>query len=148
MAHEVIHATAVAIDARGLILVGASGCGKSDLALRLIDAGAILVADDRLICAAVDGQLLLSAPPAIAGLIEVRGVGLLSFPHETAVAALVLACDAVPERLPHPAHRIIAGIRLPLLACDARAPSAAAKARVALALAVSGRLWQNDVDPG
>lgn len=142
MGQVMLHATAVAIAGHGVIIRGPSGSGKSDLALRLIDAGAMLIADDQLVCTPSDGRLMLSAPATIAGLVEVRGLGLVPMPHVTAPAVLLLDCGQAAERLPHPAHCGIGGIAVPSLAFDALAPSAAAKARLALALAASGRLWQ------
>lgn len=139
---ETLHATAVAIDGHGLVLSGPSGSGKSELALRLIDGGALLVADDQLVCTAREGRLQLSPPPAIAGLLEVRGVGLVRMPYATAWAVLLLDCSTRPERMPGPEHRRIAGIGIPCLAFDALAAAAPAKARLALGLAAAGRLWQ------
>ena len=71
-----VHGTCIAIDGAGVLLRGPSGCGKSDLALRLIDGGAVLVADDRVSLEARAGDLVASAPDALAGLLEVRGVGI------------------------------------------------------------------------
>ena len=97
-----IHATCVAVDGRGLLILGASGAGKSRLALEMIALGATLVADDRTALARRDGGLLASAPPALAGLIEARGVGLLRLPHASDVpVAAALDLDAAgTERLP------------------------------------------------
>ena len=81
---EQIHATTIYIDGSGVLLSGPSGSGKSDLALRLIDGGARLVADDRTDLALADGRLVASAPREIAGRMEVRGLG-------------VLEKDAVPQ---------------------------------------------------
>ncbi|MEO7680691.1 MAG: aldolase, partial [Sphingomonas sp.] len=78
---ERIHATTVAIRGRGVALLGASGSGKSDLALRLIDRGAVLVSDDYTEIGAIDGVVMAKAPRTIAGLIEVRGVGIVTVPH-------------------------------------------------------------------
>ncbi len=89
-----LHASAVAIDGHGLLLIGPSGAGKSDLALRLIDDGATLVADDRVIAEARAGRLHLSAPAGIAGLIELRGVGIVRLPFGHAPARLVLRLGA------------------------------------------------------
>src|SRR5207302_5769467 len=72
-----LHATAVAIDGCAVLLRGVSGSGKSDLALRLIDAGARLVADDQSELHRQGETIVVRSPPAIAGLIEVRGVGLV-----------------------------------------------------------------------
>ncbi len=123
-----IHASCAARGGAGVLLLGPSGSGKSDLLLRLLDHGFTLVADDRVELA--DG--LASAPPELAGLIEVRGLGLVRLPC-TASARLALAVDlaAAPERLPRPARHAETG--LPLVALDPKSPSA--PARVALALA-------------
>ena len=129
------HASCVAFGGRGLLLRGPSGSGKSDLALRLIEAGAMLVADDQVILKR-DGEILLaSCPPSIAGRIEVRGVGILMLPHASA-APLALVCDLVPReavpRLPDAAQVEIAGISLPRLALHAFDASAVAKLRLSL----------------
>ena len=98
-----VHATAIAIEGAAVLLRGPPGAGKSDLALRLIDGGARLVADDQAELRRADNQILVSAPAAIAGLIEVRGVGILRVdPVDEAPLALIV--DLVPsaevERLP------------------------------------------------
>ena len=67
MVQETLHATSIAIGGHGLLIMGASGAGKSDLALRLIDRGATLISDDYTIASPRDGRLLLSAPQTIAG---------------------------------------------------------------------------------
>ena len=129
MSPKLMHATCVALDGRdgplGILLRGPSGAGKSDLALRLIDRGARLVADD--LCElALDGAgpetRLIARPPAeIAGVIEVRGLGLIEVPSlaEAPVALVVdlVAREAV-ERLPEPASEEILGLELPRLALD------------------------------
>ena len=76
---EQIHATCVDIEGAGVLLLGPSASGKSDLALRLMDGGARLVADDRVDLALEDGRLVASAPKDIASRIEVRGLGILEF---------------------------------------------------------------------
>ena len=75
-----IHASCVAIGGKGVLILGDSGAGKSDLALRLIDDGAKLVADDRTELYAARGTLCARAPKSIAGLIEVRGLGIIALP--------------------------------------------------------------------
>ena len=80
-----IHASCVAIGGRGVLLLGKSGVGKSDLALRLIAEGARLVADDRTILFAIRGALHAKAPETIKGLLEIRGVGIVAFPARPAV---------------------------------------------------------------
>lgn len=127
-----IHATAVAVAGRGVLLLGPPGSGKSDLALRLIDRGAVLIADDRVHVAA-DGTL--HPPAALAGLIEVRGLGILARPHVAGVpAALVVDLAARPQRMPEPAVRDIGGCRLPVLALSAFEASAPVKVELAVAL--------------
>lgn len=100
---QVLHATTIAIDGRAVMLLGPSGAGKSDLALRLIDRGAILVSDDYTQLARSDTLLIARAPSTIAGKIEVRGLGIISLPHmdDVAVALAVSlrpAVDRMPER--------------------------------------------------
>lgn len=128
-----IHATAVALGDKGLLLLGPSGAGKSDLALRLLAAGWRLVADDRVVLTVAQGQLLASAPAPLAGLLEVRGVGIV--PEATAPAPLLLALDLamVPDRLPEPDMRDFAGVTLPVLGFDPFGPSAPERAARALA---------------
>lgn len=111
------HATTVAIDGRGVTIVGASGSGKSSLALRLIALGAVLVADDRTVVTLRNGRLIASAPKPIAGLIEARGVGLLHAPLAPATPlGLVVDLDApAAPRLPEPQQHVILGQILPCL---------------------------------
>lgn len=113
------HGTAVAIGARGILLRGAPGAGKSDLALRLIAQGAVLVADDQVKLERLGNRLLASPPDSIAGLIELRGIGIRRLPYEASVP-LALIVDLVTqeqvERLPEPRTTEIDGVVLPLLA--------------------------------
>jgi serine kinase of HPr protein (carbohydrate metabolism regulator) len=129
-----IHASAVLVGARAVLIRGPSASGKSRLALELIDAArggslcfARLVADDRVHLDAAGGRLLARPAEALAGLIEVRGVGLLRVPHEPCVVVglVVDLAAADAERLPEAAKRRteIDGILLPRLAV---APGAAA----------------------
>lgn len=140
-----IHATAVAFEGRAVLLLGASGAGKSDLALRLIDRGWRLVADDRVVLAAADGALMASAPAPLAGLIEVRGVGIVAEPTGAAPVALAIDLAAVPERLPEAATREWLGVAIPLLALDPRPQSAVLK--VERALRSLGRAVETTVVP-
>jgi len=133
-----VHATTVAIRHAGewkaVMILGPSGAGKSDLALRLIGLGWRLVSDDYTHVWASGGALRAAAPTAIAGQIEARGVGIVSF-RTRLVARLVLAVACVPEaveRLPEPQTRRFAGMDLPLLALDPRPPSAVDMVAVAL----------------
>ncbi|WP_085809841.1 HPr kinase/phosphorylase [Sphingomonas sp. TZW2008] len=130
---ETIHASTVAIGGRAVLIRGASGSGKSDLALRLIDRGAQLVSDDYTVIEARDGQLVASAPATIAGRIEVRGLGIVPCPPaDPAVVALAVRVDAPPQRMPEPEQDIIGGIAVPSLALDPRPASAPLLVELAL----------------
>ena len=74
---ETVHASTVALDGRAVLISGPSGSGKSDLALRLLDRGFALVSDDQTVVKKQGDALLASAPPSIAGKMEVRGIGIL-----------------------------------------------------------------------
>lgn len=142
-----LHATCVAVADEGVLILGEPGAGKSDLALRLIDQPGRgigtefrttqLVADDQ-VCISRDGlRLVASAPPAIRGKLEIRGLGIVSLP----VRELVSLCLAVRltsgggiERLPDLAddRLSILGVDLPLVRIDPRSASAPARIRAAL----------------
>lgn len=131
---ETIHASCVARGGRGILIAGRSGSGKSDLALRLLDRGALLVSDDYTAVAAEGGVLVASAPSAIEGKMEVRGVGIV----DAAIAgpvpvALFVDLDAEVERLPEAdATRRIAGIAIPMIALSSLEASAPIKVELAL----------------
>lgn len=133
-----VHATAVAVGEHAVLLRGPPGSGKSDLALRLIDAGARLVADDQSRLWRDGDALLVRAPETIAGLIEVRGVGIVRMaPLSTARLRLIadLVAPQHVERLPEPGSETIFGISIPLVAVAPFEASAPAKLRLALAAA-------------
>lgn len=102
---------------RGVLITGASGSGKSALALALMASGARLVADDGVLLCPRDGRLVATCPAALSGLIEARGVGLLrAWPLAEAEIVLVVDLDQVEtERLPHRRTATLAGIALPCL---------------------------------
>jgi len=113
----ILHATAVAVEGHGLLIRGAAGSGKSALALELMSRGAQLVADDRVVITAEGPRLWLSAPAAIAGLIEARGIGLLhATPAPRAALALVVDLDQTEAaRLPQRRETMLHGRNIPLL---------------------------------
>ncbi len=135
-----LHASCVAIEDLGVLIRGPSGAGKSDLALRLIDEGAALVADDYCEVEAIGGVLRAKSPTAIAGRIEVRGHGIIPMPYrkEIAVGAVI---DLAPwreiERLPETTRCIVAGVSLPWIKLDPTTVSATARVRLLLRLAAS-----------
>jgi serine kinase of HPr protein (carbohydrate metabolism regulator) len=131
---ETRHATTVAIGGRAVLIEGPSGTGKSDLALRLMDRGAILVSDDYTIVRRTGDRLIASPPPTIAGRIEVRGLGIVATPHlPAAPVALLVRLDDRIERMPEAAGQTIAGIAVPLVALNALEQSAPIKLEYALA---------------
>jgi HPr kinase/phosphorylase len=112
-----LHATAIAWDDRGLLILGPSGAGKSALALALMAHGAALIADDRTSVHRQDDRLIAGCPPALSGLIEARGLGLLRA-APAPPTPLALAIDlGKPESDRLPAYRSLAllGLTLPLL---------------------------------
>ena len=131
------HGTVVAFDGRAVLLRGQPGTGKSDLALRLIALGAELVADDQVELAAEGDGIVARAPPTIAGMIEVRGLGIRALPHRP-WASLALVADLVApdkvERLPEPAMAMIEGREIPILTLDPFTASAPIKLLLALGL--------------
>jgi HPr kinase/phosphorylase len=136
-----VYGTSVALGGDGVLLRGPSGSGKSDLALRLIEAGARLVADDQTELRRLGDALVMTAPDNIAGQIEVRGVGIISVPA-AASATLRLVIDLVApeevERLPEPERCVLLGLSLPLLRLAPFEASAPAKLKLALRAVAAG----------
>ncbi len=130
-----LNGTCIAIDGHGVLIRGPSGAGKSDLALRLIDRGAQLVSDDYCDTVTQNGALIATAPATIANKIEVRGYGIVNLPAAKS-APISLVVDLMPEdeieRMPDSRTVEVNGVPLRHLVVDARAPSAAAKVRLAL----------------
>ena len=145
--HAFQHGTCISFGDAGVLLLGPPGSGKSDLALRLIDqsgsgiSGVMkrsqLVADDQVIVRRQKERLVASAPPSIAGLIEIRGLGPVSLPYlrEIELALAVrLAANPTIERLPELENNrwVILGVSLPMIEIDAASASAPARIRAAL----------------
>ena len=131
------HGSCVARDGAGVLLLGPSGVGKSDLALRLLRHGFVLVADDQV--DVIDGYA--RPPTALAGLLEARGLGIVQLPYVSVVKLqLVVVLAEQSERLPHPERH--AELDLPLVRLSAL--QASAPDRVALALDCAlGRVTQH-----
>ena len=119
----------------GVLIEGPSGAGKSDLALRALEAGWRLVADDRVLLWRSGAGLFGRAPERLAGLMEVRGLGVLPAPFRRLAQVRLLArCmqDVQVERLPETASETILGVALPMITLAAREASAPAKLSQAL----------------
>ena len=131
-----LHASCVSLAGQGVLLTGPSGCGKSDVALRLIDAGAELVADDMVDVHLTPEGLLAAVPLPIAGYMEVRHVGILHLPYRPSVlvalyvelTSLEETLDRMPERTPF----FLLDQPVPKLRLPAYAASTPAKIRAAL----------------
>lgn len=110
-------ATCVTIDGRAVLIEGAPGSGKSSLALTLIERGAVLIGDDGVTLEPRGGRLYASPPPRIAGLLEVRNLGLLEFPTVSDMpVALVVRLDPAAERFIDAAERVeLGGVELPMV---------------------------------
>ncbi len=103
-------------DGRGLLILGASGTGKSSLALQLMGLGAKLVADDRVDLVAAKGIMTMSAPERIAGLIEARGIGILHADHGAATLSAIVHLDLKDtERVPPKRTHVLLGHTFPCL---------------------------------
>ena len=139
LSSETVHASAVSIDGHAILISGRPGSGKSDLALRLMDRGAMLVSDDYTIVTRQDGHLVASPPETIRGRIEVRGIGLITKPHESGVpVALVIDIDEPVPRMPEPGGtRLIADIEVPLFALAPYEASAPIKVELLLKSLIS-----------
>ena len=132
-----LHATCVVVGRTGVLLRGPPGAGKSDLALRLVEAGARLVADDQTVLTRRGDALVGRAPASLRGLIEVRGVGIVRLPAARLAASarilwLVDLVDDDVDRLPEPASEVVLGVVLSLLRL--RPFEASASAKIGLAL--------------
>ena len=112
-----LHGSVVAFAGRGLLILGAAGAGKSALALRLLQRGAALVADDRVDLARRGRALIAKAPPALSGLLEVRGLGILRFPSvPESVVVLAVDLDApAAARMPHTVTFACLGVEVELI---------------------------------
>jgi serine kinase of HPr protein (carbohydrate metabolism regulator) len=143
----VFHGTCLDLAGTGILILGPSGAGKSDLALRLLDQPgcgvngqpkpAMLVADDQVILTLESGRLLARSPPALRGLLEIRGLGIVELPFRPQAAlGLVVTLSDTPEieRMPEPGDLSceILGTSLPMFRLDPRTASAPARVRAAV----------------
>ena len=141
-----VHATCVSLYGAGLIIRGPSGAGKSDLALRLIDRGARLVADDRVDLLVSDNGVIARAPETLAGLLEVRGLGILRVPVLEATVVRLVVKLVNHKNVPRLSDRRMTnliGMDVPTVTLDPFEASAVTKVRLALELTL-GRIMRHD----
>ena len=132
---ETLHCSTVANDGRAVLITGPSGSGKSDLTLRLIDRGYNLVSDDQTIIKKDGDRVIASAPPTIAGKLEVRGIGIVEMERvdSVPVALIIELTSSEIQRLPDDSReRPLLGIKVPLVSVDAMTASAPSKVALAL----------------
>ena len=134
LSSETMHASTVAMDGRAVLICGPSGSGKSDLALRLIDRGFVLVSDDQTLVRKAGDRLIASAPDTIAGKLEIRGIGIVDMERVSeAGVALIVELTSDIQRLPDDAReRAVLGLRVPLISVDAMTASAPSKVALGL----------------
>jgi serine kinase of HPr protein (carbohydrate metabolism regulator) len=138
---EMLHGSAVAINGHAILMLGLTGSGKSDLALRLIDRGAMLISDDIVGTESADDQLILSVAPNIAGKIEVRGIGICTTDYlPFAPLRLVVELSHEVDRMP-PDNQCaaIGNFWIPMVKLDPFQPSSALKVEWALRSVIDAR---------
>ena len=134
LSSEMLHATTVAKGDRAVVIAGRSGSGKSDLALRLLYRGFVLVSDDQTMVRKDGDGLVASAPPTIKGKLEVRGIGIVEVEtvDDVPVCLIVDLAESI-ERMPESGlQRTMLGVAIPVIGLDAMSASAPAKVEIAL----------------
>ncbi|QJB68430.1 HPr kinase/phosphorylase [Parasphingorhabdus halotolerans] len=129
-----VHATSVAIHGHGIMIRGKSGSGKSDLALRLIDRGAVLISDDYCVLTPGEDKINISPPPTIAGKIEVASIGIIKLDYVSDVPLrIIVQLKKSAERFPmdSPTSDLL-GYTLPTIVINPMEPSAPIKVEMAI----------------
>ena len=134
MKPKTLHSTSVVIEDSGVLIVGNSGSGKSDLALRLIDSGATLISDDITICEKNEESIFLFPPPQIKGLLEVREIGIMTVPYvdNIKLTLLVELVDEEVERLPKKTIGKFMNLNIPKIRIFGKSSSSVAKIKLKL----------------
>ncbi len=140
-----LHGTCVSVGGLGVLIIGPPASGKSSLALRLMDEPGYgiatglmrgeLVSDDQVVVRQNGNGLIASAPPNLAGKLEIRGLGIVAvaaLPDVSLALVVALKPHAEIERMPRPQSQAILGVLLPLVEIDGRSPSAPARLRAAI----------------
>jgi HPr kinase/phosphorylase len=137
---HLVHASVVSWQDKGVLIRGPSGSGKSDLALRLVDRGAVLIADDYCHITVQGSSLIAHVPETIAGQMEVRGIGIITLPHRpSSPIRLIIDLMAEYPRMPDIADQVVDvfGIKIPRLALNPWEASAPLKVALALGQSLS-----------
>ena len=132
---HLFHSSAVVFDGYGLLIQGTSGAGKSGLALRLIEVGGFLISDDQTLLKKHRNSLIAYPPDALKGLIEVRGVGIITRPFVAKALihhSIICASENAIERMPEPQSQSILSVVLPIIMVGPCTASAVAKIRARL----------------
>ena len=143
-----VHASCIAFEGMGVLLRGPPGAGKSDLALRAIEAGGRLVADDLLALELRGGRVWASPLPRADGRLEVRGIGIVRLPALDGAPLVLIADLAAPERLPEREFESLLGVSVRRIRLAPFEISAAIKLRLAALMASedkgAARVLDND----
>ncbi|MEO6581155.1 MAG: HPr kinase/phosphatase C-terminal domain-containing protein [Sphingomicrobium sp.] len=133
LSSEMVHASTVAKDGRAVVIAGRSGAGKSDLALRLIDRGFVLLSDDQTLLSKSGDKLIATAPVTIKGKIEVRGIGIVEMANaDSAAVCLWVDLSNDVQRLPEARTHMVLGFPIPLIEINPVEASAPVKVELAL----------------
>jgi serine kinase of HPr protein (carbohydrate metabolism regulator) len=148
-ANQQLHGTAIAYGVAGLLLVGISGSGKSTLAAAMLQQGAELIGDDQLILTEASGYIQVAPAPTVAGVLELRGLGLISMPHiaQHALHLVVELTMDAEERLPTPQTRTFLGIDLPAIQVQPVPYTSASSLLLYLKAMQEGRMLPQDWHP-
>ena len=135
-----VHGSAVALEDNGVLIVGCSGSGKSDLALRLIDSGGTLISDDQTLCLKKQNDIFLFSIEEIYGLLEIRGMGIIKVPYieNVKMRIVVSMVKKKTERLFLKNKKKLLGLDYPLLELEPNEVSAVAKIKLKLNERFSG----------
>ena len=140
MVSKRIHGSSVAVEDNGILIIGHSGSGKSDLALRLIDSGGTLISDDQTLCLKKQNEIFLFSIEAIYGLLEVRDMGIIKVPYveNVKMKIIVSLVQKKTERLYPKNEKRLLGLNFPHLELEPNEISAVAKIKLKLNERFSG----------
>ncbi|MAH78739.1 MAG: aldolase [Rickettsiales bacterium] len=129
-----LHASSISLEDNGVLIIGPSGSGKSDLALRMIDSGATLISDDITTCRKINGSISLFSSEKIFGLIEVRGIGIIKVPYveNIKLKMIVKLTNQMIDRMPQEKKKKVMGISFPIIEIQPKEVSATAKIKLKL----------------